>query len=170
MKFVRRASCKNVSTIHDLHLQVWNQSNFVILRRGSHRDELRGGVINLLSNFGWLNFSHRMRRDASDSPPKRLGLVARVITKAADGSCLIPSEHILTIGDRGDDSRSDSPQERLWTAGGGCDHGVAFESVVELDIGVLEVADGSNGGAAFELAVELELSMSIVMDSRRLLQ
>jgi hypothetical protein len=61
----------------------------------------------------------------------------------------------------------EGPQERRWTAGRGCDHGVAFESAVELYIGVVQVADGSNGGAAFESAAELELSVSIVMDSRR---
>jgi hypothetical protein len=64
----------------------------------------------------------------------------------------------------------EGPQEQRWTAGGSCDHGVAFESAAELDIGVVQVADESNGGAAFESAEELELSVSIVMDSRRRLR
>jgi hypothetical protein len=73
---------------------------------------------------------------------------------SADDSCLIASEHILSPSVTEATTLKvippchrfihipERPQIRWWTAGGGCDHGMVFESVAEQDIGVVQMVDG----------------------------
>jgi uncharacterized protein (UPF0248 family) len=84
---------------------------------------------------------------------------------STDDVCLIASKHILSIGDRGDDTQSDSAVLHVYYRHTRAASGSGQRSKARHRL--VQVADGCNGRVVFEsTAAELDLNMNVIMDNK----